>query len=199
MFNVLSVIRNNNATFYDYKTGEKTSLWQRTTAMVIISTVLTLMINGDLKDFLAGVIPVQAILVGFSFSVMFFLMSAAGAVEPVQRVSLENELRTKRLVRLSAEIYHNISYFNLCAMVCLAASLILLAPDASEGIRHMLSAGGEAKKWGNLLSNLWGEGTVCMRWILFFLLLESGYTFARTASRVNYLFEQKLTRDDRSA
>ena len=75
MFNVRSIIANNNRTFYNYRTDERFSIVPRIIIFVFISAAVALSNFIRPSDFLSAVLAVESILVGFSFSVLFFLLS----------------------------------------------------------------------------------------------------------------------------
>lgn len=197
MFSVRSIVSANNATFYEYNTNHKISIRPRLFVEIVASTVVAMILDREFKDFLNGVITVQAILIGFSFSVMFFLMSAAGVrasrvlAEPV---SLESQLREEKLENLSREIFHNVAYFNLVAMACLAIALVILLPNGSDVIWILLKT--LKIEWFNNISRPYGIALAVIepgiRAAFLFLLVESAYSFARTTGRVNYLFGKRL-------
>lgn len=197
MFSVWSIVSANNATFYEYNTNHKISIRPRLFVEVAISATVAIILDKEFKDFLNGVITVQAILIGFSFSVMFFLMSAAGVrasrvlAEPM---SLEAQLREEKLENLSREIFHNVAYFNLVAMACLAIALVILLPNGSDVIWIFLKT--LKVDWFNHISRPYGAVLAVVepgvRAAFLFLLIESAYSFARTTGRVNYLFGKRL-------
>lgn len=196
MFSVRSIVSANNQTFYEYNTNKKISIRPRIFATAIISSLVGFCLDRDFRDFLNGVITVQAILIGFSFSVMFFLMSAASSrsAVPKKSTSLEAQLREEKLEALSKEIFHNVAYFNLVAMGCLAVALVILLPNNSDVIWNFLkflkveSSKFVEKPYAVFLVSV----QPLVRAIFLFLLLESAFTFARTTGRVNYLFGKRL-------
>jgi hypothetical protein len=203
MFSIRSLIEENNKTFYDYGSNRPTRIRGRIVATSVASAVAATCIDHDFKDFLNGVITVQAILIGFSFSVMFFLMSSTSAPETDQDTeeshdnfssSRESKIRKKRLSKLSKEIFYNVGYFNMSAMACLALALVILLPDHSDTIWKLVSF--PANNFKELILKIYTPIiyalSIIVRFSFFFLLLESGFTFSRTVGRVNYLFEQKL-------
>lgn len=169
------------------------SIYARIAVTILVSTVLGITLDGSLSNFLSNVITIQSILIGFSFSVMFFLISNKG-IEDDGSGSLEKDLKRKRLNKLSHEIFDNVAYFNLVAMACLSIAVLLSFPPLST----------KAIKW---TSNIWllanvGEWRlahcisssvlILTRSLFYFFLAESAYTFGRTVGRVNYYFDMKL-------
>ncbi len=200
MFSVRSIIAENNKTFYEYNSNRPVSIRRRLVLTGLLSAVTGFYLDRDFKDFLNGVITVQAILIGFSFSVMFFLMSAAAARAGGQDNDagkgkpLEDELRDEKLEKLSSEIFHNVAYFNLVAMACLAVALMILLPNNSDVAWNFLkylkieTSAFVEKPYGVFLL----VAQPAVRAVFLFLLFESAFTFARTTGRVNYLFAKNL-------
>ncbi len=199
MFSVKSIIAENGKTFYEYNSNKPIDIRPRIFATIAASVAFGYYLDRDFKDFLNGVITVQAILIGFSFSVMFFLMSSAaarssGQQPPAGEASLEEQLRREKLDKISREIFHNVAYFNLVAMGCLCAALIILLPNNSDTVWNFLKylriAG--AKFILTPYSIFLSVVQPLVRATFLFLLIESAFTFARTTGRVNYLFGKSL-------
>lgn len=194
MFRFLAIVRDNNATFYDYSSCEPVGIRLRIAVTVIAALFLAAGVKGDLSSFLEGVITVQSILIGFSFSVMFFLVSNGEIVKEFEEESIENKIRRKKLNKLAEEIFYNISYFNLVAMGCLFSSLLLLIPDVCFIIPPSLRAWGAQRVEYIIFAIEYIQITLkfFVSCAFYFLLLESGFTFGRTVGRVNFLFSQKI-------
>lgn len=190
---VSKIIADDAATFYRYGSGERLAVWPRLAGFIAISLIIAQFVTQDLKDFLNGAIPVQAILIGFSFSVMFGLVNTP-AQPKMRTTSIEKRVLHVKLDQLSREIFFNLSYFNLAAMLSLAFALLLLIPHPYREITDLLRHAPPVTQ--PALSTAYAAASPVLifltRSCLFFLLLESGYSFARTVGRVNYLFEQKL-------
>lgn len=194
MFRLLAIIRENNSTFYDYRSNERVPIRSRIVLTMILATCLAILVRGDLSNFLDGVITVQAILIGFSFSVMFFLVSAGSISANVDDGSIEARLRREKLSQLSKEIFYNLSYFNLVAMACLVCALLLLMPEVSTFFVALLDSVkiGHQDEVKIAVEVTQAAGNLIVAWGFYFLVTESGFTFARTVGRVNYLFSQKI-------
>lgn len=74
MFNVRQIIRNNDATFYDFNTRKRRSQTPRYVVVCLASLVAAVVCPKVSDNLLAGVLAVQSILLGFTVNVMFFLL-----------------------------------------------------------------------------------------------------------------------------
>jgi len=125
---------------------------------------------------------------------MFFL--ASGYKESVGQKgdSIEDELKEERLSQLSKEIFYNISYFNLVAMVSLSLAIFLLLPPAAEFANAVITE--ISPKNANELISFYRTSSATAYFVVvacfYFSVIESGYTFGRMVGRVGYLFEQKI-------
>lgn len=197
MSSLFSIIKKNNATFYDYSTLQTYPIKLRIVLEAVLAIVLTVLFNGVLVKFLAPVVSVQSILVGFGFSVLFFLVgSGKEKVSPSD--SLEEPLRVEKLNKLSEEIFYNVSYFNLTAIACLCSALLLLLLDLPVDLAS--SSPAQYEKILRLVLEVALEVIAsalfalhyAVAWLFFFLLFESIFTFTRTGLRVSYYFECKI-------
>lgn len=193
MERILQISRENSKTFYDNRTGARIGIWPRIFLTFVVSLVLACVFRGEVDTFVNAVITIQSILIGFSFSVMFFLISGEVGYSNASG-SIELELQFEKLNKLSEEIFYNISYFNVVAIACLILCLIVLVPSPYHPVVYLVTNFGI---WSQDQVALWcGVSLVIIshfiRLLLFFCLIESGYTFARAVGRVNYLFEEKM-------
>ena len=72
---ILHIISENKKTFYDYETGAHISQWPRAILFVAFGCVTAVFIHSELKDFLAGLLNVLAIVSGFSFTTLFAIIT----------------------------------------------------------------------------------------------------------------------------
>jgi len=179
-----NIISKNNKTFYDYRTKKVQSIWLRLFFTVIISMFLTFMFSAIDNSFIDAVLTVQSILVGFSFSVLFFLLSGA-KIKSVNEGSIEQGQKVKKLKTLSEELFYNVSYYNLVAILSVLVSLLYLLPEMdSSRIPTMVL------EYFKLIYT-WVE--IIIRAIFYFLVIESMYTFWRTVNRASFFFTEKLS------
>jgi hypothetical protein len=197
MFDVRTIVERNGETFYDYASGERQSQRSRVLLMVIASVALCWLLQPQSETFLNAVLTAQAILVGFSFSVLFFLLSNA-EISPAPEESIERKIKRKKLAALAKELFHNVSYFNVVAICSVVLSLMLLlsGPDVVawkcivETIsKYAVSVPDSVNLWA---SHAMTAAHTLAAACLYFCLFESAFTFFRTVVRVSYYFEQKL-------
>lgn len=191
MASIRSIIANNNATFYNYRTGARTNVWPRMIVFAALAPPLAFLLTDKLTDFVNSINTVASILLGFGFSVLFYIASGKDE-ESFSSSSLEQQNRSRRVNQLSRELFHNVSYFVMTASAALAFAMIVIAPEAQgdwfskNAIPILLKITPKASDY------LWWFG-LSIRSVFFFLIIEAAFTFARIVGRVNFLFEEKLT------
>ena len=194
MYSLAEIVRQNNETFYDYASNRRYGIGLRIWIEIVASAFVAIFVDSRLNDFLNGTIAVQAILVGFSFSVMFFLMASLPPQERNEGRALEDQLKLDRIFKLSRELFFNLSYFICCATASLALALFLLLPDAGGQFTGILKATHlfPARDIATSVGRTENVIAIVIYTAFFFLIIESGYTFARTVGRINFLFTRKL-------
>lgn len=198
MSSIIDIIRNNRSTFYNYNTKEAQRVFPRLVSFVALAAIAALSMRHVGEDFLGAVLTVQSILVGFSFSVLFFLLT--GDRINSDNKMIEENLRSEKVNKISKEIFYNVSYFNLTAISSVALSLFMLLPSLSlpRFMIDFISQVEIAKSimdwsaWKYIFGVVW----VLSVWALFTILIESLYTFARTVGRVTYLFGERLRMEE---
>jgi hypothetical protein len=198
MANLKNIIRKNNKTFYDYQTEKAQSIAPRLAVIGVVSILLALMFSAIDDSFVNAVLTVQSILVGFSFSVLFFLLSGA-EIKSVTDGSIEQKQKVKKLKTLSEELFYNVSYYNLVAISSVLVALLYLLPDMDQnskistmvlGIITSVARSQDVLSWFSSVAT-WIE--VAVRFSLYFLVIEGMYTFWRTVRRVSFFFAEKLS------
>ncbi|SIP96536.1 hypothetical protein SAMN05880582_101193 [Rhizobium sp. RU20A] len=190
MVSIRSIILNNNATFYNYRTGERIRVWPRIALLVVFSPILGFLLNDNLTDFINSINTVSSILLGFSFSVLFYI--AEGRQDPIpEDYSLEKRNRIENIRELSKELFHNISYFVMVSSAALATSMVVIAPEAQNDWFNKIILPKLADITPEAAEFMWWL-QISIRSVFFFLVLEGGYSFGRIVGRVNFLFEEKL-------
>jgi hypothetical protein len=197
MFDVRTIVERNSETFYDYASGERRSQKVRVFLTAMMSVGLCWLLQRQSETFLNAVLTAQAILVGFSFSVLFFLLSNA-EISSVPEESIERRLKRQKLTTLAKELFHNVSYFNVVAICSVVLSLLLLmsGPDltvwkwlAEVASTYVVVVPTSADLW---MARITAAIQSIAAATLYFCLFESAFTFFRTVVRVSYYFEQKL-------
>ena len=192
MNSILGIIKRNNSTFYDNRSDRRVSVFPRILLLVALGLLLSWVLGTPSDEVVSSVITVQSILVGFGFSVLFFLVSSAKE-DPSVSASIENKLRKERLNKLSDELFFNISYYNVTTFFSLLLALLFafdIAPMKQISLVFINNFSFFETIKGNLETFVkYLHHTLIA--ILYFILLESIFTFYRIVVRVNFYFDQK--------
>lgn len=186
-----SIYTDNKSTFYDFRTNQPHGHRVRNGVFIALSIALACVIQKEANDLLDAVITVQAILIGFSFSVMFFLVQSRNKTE-TKMSSMEEGLRQEQIDLLSKELFWNISYFNLTALSSLLFALALMIPNIWGSSAEIVAKQKDLitlarlMEWANFSTYYAAKFLFCL------LLIESSFTFLRTVGRVNFLFEERM-------
>ena len=108
MSSITDIVRRDAATYYKYDASNRVSRIPTVIIFVMISLIVAIVTQVASNDFLAGALSAQAILVGFSFNVLFYLV-ANRLTKPAAYASIEHELRFERLSKLSDEVFARLS------------------------------------------------------------------------------------------
>jgi len=201
MFSILDIIRRDSATYYDVGSNRHTGRFTTLAVIAGLSLGMGSMVKTASNDFLSAALSAEAILVGFSFNVLFYLV-ANRLSRPGKYASIEHELRFERLSKLSDEIFDNVTYFNLVAISAAMAALALLLTGSPNFITNLNGVGDFVHKHAQIdryflnavssLSQIFGLS------VLIFLIIESLYTFLRAVGRVRFYFGMLKTMNDDS-
>jgi hypothetical protein len=195
LFNVREIIRNNNATFYNFDSQKKQSQKSRAIATCFVAIIGALIFPKISDDLLAGFLAVQSILLGFTFNVMFFLLGNREK-NTTPKSSIEGKLRAKRLRDLYHELFYNVSYFNLVAISSIVVALLLLLPTPE--IPGFLSNSFFVKKFVHWMdtSTLPITATFIFRsasvFVFYTIVIEVIFSIARVVGRTSFYFERKI-------
>lgn len=195
MFNIESIIRNNNATFYDFETGKRRSQKPKVVVLTALSVALAILCPKVSDNLLAGFLAVQSILLGFTFNVMFFLV-ANNKDQATKPQSIEGQLRTERINTLYHELFYNVSYFNLVAVasIIIAAGLLLPTMEVPSFLQHV----GFFQSYLHWLSTSTAPtviGTIfqdSLMFVFYWLACEVVFSIARVIGRTSFYFERKM-------
>jgi len=198
MFSIKEIIRRDAETYYEFDNKHRISRAKTIFIFAVSSILVGGLVGKASNDFLAGALSAQAILVGFSFNVLFYLV-ANRLGTPARYASIEHELRFERLSRLSDEVFDNVTYFNLVAIFSALAALILLLAASEHYDANLI----RIAHWIGQTTYLDAQELKWLRWAvssltlatLLFLLAESIYTFLRAVGRVRFYFSMLKTMD----
>lgn len=199
MFSIRDIIRRDTATYYEYGAENRVGRGKTFFLFAALSIFVGAIVGEASNDFLAGALSAEAILVGFSFNVLFYLV-ANRLTKPASYADIAHELRFERLSKLSDEVFDNVTYFNLVAIgsAVAALALLLIGSDGFNANLHKIAAflecrtriTREALSWANCI------GRALALTVLIFLLTESIYTFLRAVGRVRFYFGMLKTMND---
>lgn len=195
MFNVFTIIRNNSTTFYDLYTRKPRSQKPRLFTASVIAFVAALLFSNVSESLLSGFLAVQSILLGFTFNVMFFLLGNREA-EAESYKSLEAKLRAERLRELYKELFYNVAYFNLIAVLSIIVAALLLLPNPEiPKFMHGWYLVEVYARWLQtsiipvFVQNLTNFGSM---FVFYCLAIEVVYSVARVIGRTSFYFERKM-------
>jgi len=186
-----AIYKDNKSTFYDFRTNQPHGHVVRNSAFLILSVAFACVIQKDANDLLDAVITVQAILIGFSFSVMFFLVQSRNKTE-TKASSMEESLRLEQVDLLSKELFWNISYFNLTALSSLLFALALMVPNVWGMAAEIVAKQKDLITLARFMDGASFATYYIAKFLFCLLLVESSFTFLRTVGRVNFLFEERM-------
>lgn len=198
MFSLVDIWKENFRTYYNYKTGERTSLFVRNSLILLFSFVAAFFLTTNTQDLIEQIITVQAVLCGFSFNILFFLLSNDTRITTTER-SLETEIRIKKIKKLSEEIFYNVSYYSMISVLSLIfLILVYLNKIKPDEILEFSPVSWTIKKFDftspDVFIKIFIEITAyTLRAITIGLLIESFVTFLRVTHRMFFLFREKIS------
>ncbi len=196
MFEIVNIVRRNRESCYDFATGKQLSIWQHYTAVVMVSAVLASLFSKMDIVLMGAVLTIYSILIGFSFNILFYLLSA-NKVEKEVAASLERTLRIERLHKLSDELFFNVSYFNVVSIIVVLLTLASFISFLPEPMLWALVA--SSPRFHSLVVVVSPILKTVSAWLgfvstmlFYMLLIESMYSFVRTVGRVSFYFRLKM-------
>ena len=171
----VEAFRANASTFYDLPTGRKHSLWLRYLCIFGFGAVLQWCGFRPSPDSLDALITVLGVLLGFGYSVQFYL--AGTSLPEIARDDYLEDVGDKRLLsRTSSEVYDNVVYLNYAILMGLLPpfSLTVTMPE------FLL----EPAWIKDVMVNVGGAAT----WVL---ALEVFATFYRVLARSSFFFSER--------
>ncbi len=192
MINLLNICRKNRETFYDYSTGELTGVAKKRIVKFLLASGMTLFFFDVDDDFFSTIITIYSILIGFSFSILFFLLSI-NFENPEEEKILEAKIQKKKLNQLLKELFYNVSYFNLLSLLLIFMALLSFIPSgASEWINRFQETYIHASKYEISFTHILVSIRYLFLFLFYYLLINSSYSLLRTTERVSYYFQEKM-------
>lgn len=192
MINIFNIHKQNSETFYNYATGKKLSLIRQRLYKALIALFMTFLFFEISSGTFSTVVAIYSILVGFSFSILFFLLSIE-----LENADDEKNLEIKKIKqkinKLLKELFYNVSYFNLLAVCLIFFSLLsFVFSGTSHWFLKIESLNEMFQEYSDefLVAKLLLRG--CYLFTFYYLLINSAYSLLRTTERVSYFFQQKI-------
>ena len=203
MSNFWEILKNDDATYYEWRDNEvckKTTVWHYCIFRVLIFSILAILfvIFGDFleNDALEALTSMLSILIGFSVTVLFYIMSTFEADQKEvhsEKKALNQTGNYEKLARLEdrnkmrKEIFANVNYFVLIAVLCLLSSILAAIPSISN--REMAELLGKSHFQAIFsLSLVRDFGVRLNEFVLVFLLVAAVHSFIRFTKRIAFLF-----------
>lgn len=196
MSELLNVIRKHQGTFYNYATNAPTRRWPSTFAKVATALLASIFCSSLSTSFLGSVLTVYAILIGFSFNVLVYLLSFAKERIDVPGGSIEADLRGARIHKLTEELFFNVSYFNLVSIGLVVITLIcfltyLPIPAIDTALSKV-----KLPDFIRTYEALGPWATALFRFVYLLLIVESLAALIRTIERISFFFSLKSKTPD---
>jgi uncharacterized membrane protein len=198
MRQIIDIIDKNSSTYYDYETGKPEPLRNIYLWPSVVSIIGAVAFSAPSSNFITIIVTIYAILIGFSFNVLFYLLSIDKLKVSEKIDSLEIKGRITRLNRLNDELFYNVSYFNLVSVGVLILALVFFAFESRTPrlAEQAISALGGRRLYDNIDDFLVSIRLIFMsayRVIMYFLLVESLFSFLRSTFRISFYFEERRT------
>lgn len=182
---IIKAFRKNAETFYNFQTGKKVSVAPRYAALIVVSIVASFVVEPNLSGFANLSVAILAIFVGFSFAILFMIVSSKDQAQRVALGSnedLEAVIESARVTRLEDELFCNLSYFNLISLV--SSAVLLLHSISIVSFLH--------DTFGVKVANYYQTFGIRFGVFLAILLVtEALLTFYRVTRRMTNYFERK--------
>ena len=200
MINFFKIVIKNGHTFYNYATSEKLPRSKRLFLKLSLALILVLFFGSFSEGLLNITLAIFSILLGFSFNILFYLTTSDSNLPETKIESLELKGRLKKLKLLTGELFFNVSYFNLIAILLILTALggiILKSPSILTSFKLDEIWNSEViMNMGKDISEYWAVikpyASALYNFLFYLILIECIYTFLRIIGRVSYFFDQKI-------
>lgn len=206
MFNIADIFKRNKETFYDQHTKEQQSVNKIMAIELFIALILAVFLCKFNSEMINAFLIVYSILIGFSFNILFYVLSIKSDEFNIATPSLERQLKIEKVNTLTREIFYNVSYFNMASIAMVLLSLLFFIIKSYDAIYWEMIVDTQAIK--TIFSNIYPFGTLikssmvfAYKVLFYFVLLESMYSLIRTIGRVAFYFGKRVelqsTQEDR--
>lgn len=193
MFNLLEIVRNDRQTYYNYATGRNTSyIWPK--VFQLAGAILFSIAFSSVSDALIqSTLTIYSILIGFSFSVLFHLISNRKPNQNGQGQSQETKLRSERLAKLHDEIFYNVSYFILSSLILILAVLAFyIVGSVDLCLVEALKNWDKAQAISNTLDFTLAAMMSAFLVVFYYTMLDTAFCFIRIVGRITHYFQKKI-------
>ena len=212
MINLKQIITKNHETYYNYNTRERISQKKRIFLQCVLAIILTLLFGQIKNDLLNSVLTIYSILIGFSFSILFYLLgsnrrdinaiqddaSNIDSKNKEQAICLEDLNKSEKLQNLTTELFYNVSHFNLVSVLIILFSLIFIIIQSNGPLELTFIIELIVKyELADTLKYIFQLLRYLFISLFFALLIESIYSFVRIIDRINYLFGETILNDSK--
>ncbi len=194
MLNFEEIVSSNAATFYDYSKGEdfKTTSYQ--VLKFLFAVVFALIFSQLNTSFLSVILSIYAILIGFGFNILFYLLNFQKKVDDS---SLEKEVLSEKINKLSSELFYNVAYFNLISVFLIILCLVFYLGKSLDGevcqfIFEYYQLIPYSEKALTFLKAIKTIASFLALVCFYYLIIESLFTFMRITSRAFYMFKKLI-------
>lgn len=197
MSSIYCIYKNNRNTFYDFESGKLLPIRKQYGVKLFFAVILTIIFFQISSGLISAVLTVYAILTGFSFNVILYLIANPNKVD-TETASIENELTVTKLKKLRKELVFNVSYFNTISLLIIVISLFYFLIDIRTHEAFMIFLEEDylkdlLKSNADKITSFMKFGAFVYAFLLYSFIIESIHTFTRTIVRVNFYFNKQAT------
>jgi hypothetical protein len=195
MSELQKIVKENRESFYDFSTKKRTPIYRLYVVELIFAFCLSLLFSGVGIGFFGAVLTVYSILIGFSFNVLFQILTFSGTKPAGGTTSLERANKLERINKLADELYFNVSYFNVISIAIVILTLLCFLPYLPDPrFLSLLSGFAIALEIQRHLNAglVFDLISFCVRTFYYALIIESLYTLIRTVGRMSFYFSMKM-------
>lgn len=193
MSEIIQILERHRKTYYNFATAELNPFWIPKIYQAGFAGFGALVFSPLSHELLQSTLTIYSILIGFSFSVLFHLISQRELPLPANDPAIEAALRKEKLSALHDELFHSVTYFVVSSLTLVSVVLIYyVALSLNDGLVRLIAK--LANSAGIAVFVVWAF-KAAFSFFLYFLILETGFVFARIVGRVTYYFQQKIKHD----
>ena len=195
MVNFREIVKSNERTFYDHSVGEHALTGSYQWRKLISAFFLALVFSNLVTGFLDIVLSVYAILTGFGFNILFYLLNYQSKEDGE---SLEKQIITEKVNKLTKELFFNVAYFNLVSVLLIILCMCFYILDSADnGILSLALEYFDKLDLPDFFEKNFNYLEVGVKFsygfFFYYLLIESMCTFIRITARAFYMFQKVVS------